>query len=76
MKSCTNGSSEMIGVFVGIIVAILSFCRTVVFLVVPVFVLPVFFELGGVWAAIPVGEVLALIMSVYYFTHLRYKVAV
>ena len=55
--------------------AILSFCRTVVFLVVPVFVLPVFFELDGVWAAIPVGEVLALIMSVYYFMRLRYKVA-
>ncbi len=55
--------------------AILSFCRTVVFLVIPVFVLPIFFKLDGVWAAIPVGEVLALIMSVYYFMRLRYKVA-
>lgn len=51
--------------------AILSFCRAVVFLVVPVLVLPIFIGLDGVWVSIPVGEILALLMSIYYFVKIR-----
>lgn len=47
--------------------AILSFCRTVVFLVIPVLTLPLLLDLDGVWLSIPVGELLALAMSIYYF---------
>lgn len=53
--------------------AILSFCRTVVFLVVPVFVLPVIIGLDGVWASIPVGELLSIMMVIYYFRKLSFK---
>jgi Na+-driven multidrug efflux pump len=53
--------------------AILSFCRTVVFLVIPVIVLPVIAGIDGVWAAIPVGEVLSILMSVYYFRKLHFR---
>lgn len=53
--------------------AILSFCRTVVFLVIPVFVLPIIIGLDGVWASIPVGELLSIIMVIYYFRKLSFK---
>ena len=52
--------------------AILSFCRAVVFLVIPVLVLPALIGLDGVWASIPVGELLALVMGAYYFKKLQF----
>lgn len=55
--------------------AILSFCRAVVFLVVPVLVLPAIIGLDGVWVSIPFGELLSLLMVVYYFRKLRQKLA-
>lgn len=53
--------------------AILSFCRAVVFLVIPVLVLPILIDLDGVWASIPVGEFLSIIMSCYYFKKLYFR---
>lgn len=53
--------------------AILSFCRAVVFLVIPILVLPPLIELDGVWMAIPVGEVLSILMSGYYFRKLHFE---
>ena len=47
--------------------AILSFCRTIIFMVLPVLVLPRIFNMDGVWMAISVGEMLSLAMSIYYF---------
>lgn len=51
--------------------AILSFCRTMLFMVVPVLILPKFFEMDGVWMALTVGELLSLVMAVFYF--IRYR---
>ena len=51
--------------------AILSFCRTIVFMVVPVLVLPSLFGMDGVWMSITVGEMLSLGMSVFYFVRFR-----
>ena len=51
--------------------AILSFCRTIVFMVIPVLVLPQIFEMDGVWLSISAGEMLSLAMSIYYFVKLR-----
>lgn len=51
--------------------AILSFCRTIIFMVVPVLVLPSIFGMDGVWMSITVGETLSLIMSVFYFFRFR-----
>ncbi len=51
--------------------AILSFCRTVVFMIVPVLVLPRIWELDGVWLSLAVGELMSLAMSIFYF--LRYR---
>ena len=51
--------------------AILSFCRTILFMVLPVLVLPRFLEMDGVWLSITVGEVLSLTMSIFYFVKFR-----
>ena len=51
--------------------AILSFCRTMIFLVVPVLILPRLFDIDGVWLSLTVGELLSLIMGVYYFRKFR-----
>lgn len=52
--------------------AILSFCRTILFMVIPVLVLPQIFEMDGVWLSISAGEMLSLAMSIYYFVRFRY----
>lgn len=51
--------------------AILSFCRTIVFLVVPALVLPRLLGVDGVWLSLTVGELMSLIMGVYYFRKYR-----
>lgn len=51
--------------------AILSFCRTILFMVIPVLILPNIIGMDGVWLSITVGELLSLGMSIYYF--LKYK---
>lgn len=51
--------------------AILSFCRTMIFLVLPVLVLPRLFDIDGVWLSLTVGEILSLVMGVYYFRKFR-----
>lgn len=51
--------------------ASLSFCRTIAFMVLPVLVLPRLFEIDGVWLSLAAGEVLSIVMSVYYFVKYR-----
>lgn len=51
--------------------AVLSFCRTIVFMVLPVLVLPRLFDMDGVWLSLAVGEALSLLMSIFYF--LKYR---
>ncbi len=51
--------------------AILSFTRTIVFMVVPVLILPRLLGINGVWLSMAAGEGLSLIMTVYYFRRFR-----
>lgn len=51
--------------------AILTFCRTVIFMVIPVLILPQILEMDGVWLSITAGEMLSIIMTIYYFV--KYK---
>ncbi len=41
--------------------AILSFCRTVIFMIAPVLILPGIFGMDGVWMSITAGEVLVFL---------------
>lgn len=47
--------------------AILSLLRTLVFLIVPLLILPRFWGVDGVWLSLPAAEVLAIAVSIYYF---------
>ena len=47
--------------------AILSLFRTLIFLIVPLLILPPLFGIWGVWAAMPTAEVLSGLLSRYYF---------
>lgn len=47
--------------------AILSFCRTIIFMVLPVLILPRILGTDGVWLSMSVGEGMSLIMTLYYF---------
>ncbi len=51
--------------------AILSFCRTVIFMVIPVLILPRIFGMDGVWLSITAGEALSILMVIYYFIKYR-----
>ena len=51
--------------------AIISFCRTVIFMVIPVLILPQILEMDGVWMSITVGEALSIFMVIYYFIKYR-----
>lgn len=51
--------------------AILSFCRTIIFMVIPVLILPKIFGMDGVWLSMTVGEALSIFMSIFYFVKYR-----
>lgn len=51
----------------GKVSAILSFFRTLIFIVIALLVLPLIFDLTGVWLAIPIAEILGVLMTIYYF---------
>lgn len=50
----------------GVISAIISFLRTLLFQVIAVLVLPMFFELDGIWYAVIVAEFLALVVTTLF----------
>ena len=54
----------------GLISAMISFCRTLVFIVLSLLILPTFLDLTGAWVAIPVAEFLTLLLSTVM--HVRY----
>ena len=55
----------------GIVSAVISFLRTVVFEVAAILLLPVFFGLDGIWCAITVAEAASLIITAVFFFALR-----
>ncbi|MCL1949481.1 MAG: MATE family efflux transporter [Turicibacter sp.] len=57
----------------GKISGLLSFFRSLVFLSFSFLVMPRFFQMNGVWIAIPLAELLALAMTVYYFKKMKPK---
>lgn len=55
----------------GKVSALLSFCRTFVFVVGLLLLLPVWWEMTGVWLAIPIAEAMSFLMTLFYFR--KYK---
>lgn len=57
----------------GRISALLSFMRTLVFLIIPLLILPAVIGINGVWLSIPLAEVLSVALSVFCFRKYRRK---
>ena len=57
----------------GKISAIISFLRTLVFIVISVLVLPLLIGINGVWLSVPVAELLSLIVSIFYLKKYKSK---
>ncbi len=55
----------------GKISAIISFCRTCVFIVISVLALPFLLGIDGVWLAVPLAEIATLFISVRFFVKKR-----
>ena len=55
----------------GLVSALISFLRTLLFQVTVVLVLPIFFDVEGVWASVLVAEVFALCVTTFFFVRMR-----
>lgn len=53
--------------------AVLSLFRTLIFLILPLLVLPLLLKADGVWLSMPVAEVLSILLSVYFFRRKKNK---
>lgn len=51
----------------GLVSALISFLRTLLFQVAAVLLLPIWFGLDGIWLAITAAELLALLVSIFFF---------
>ena len=58
------GSSFFTALNNGIISAIISVCRTLVFQMAAVFILPLLWDVDGIWASIVVAELLSALMTI------------
>lgn len=50
----------------GKISAIISFMRTLVFIVLGIFFLPMIFKVNGIWLAVPFAEILSILVSLFF----------
>ena len=57
----------------GLISAVISFARTLVFQIAAVLILPVFIELDGIWSSILVSELAALMLTAFFTFLFRKK---
>lgn len=65
------GSSMFTALNNGLISAIISFVRTLVCQIAAVLILPIFWELDGIWLAIVAAELAALLITLYFFVKNR-----
>ena len=67
------GSSFFTALNNGLVSAILSFLRTIVFQIACVFLFPVFFGLDGIWISVVAAEFLSALIAVIVIFGLRKK---
>lgn len=61
------GSSFFTALSNGFVSAVISFMRTLVFQVAAVMILPIFFELNGIWYSLFIAEILASIVTFIFY---------
>ena len=57
----------------GVVSAVISFMRTLIFQIIAVLILPIFWEIDGVWCSIVAAELLAIAVSAFFFVKMRKK---
>ncbi len=67
------GSSFFTALSNGLVSALISFLRTLLFQMVAVLVLPLMFGLDGIWISVVVAEVMALAVTVFFFVTKKKK---
>ena len=67
------GSSFFTALNNGLVSATISFLRTLVFQLFAVLLLPVFFDINGIWSAVALAELLTLTLTVTFFVRNRKK---
>ena len=67
------GSAYFTALNNGLVSAVLSFSRTLVFQLSALYILPLWWGLDGIWLAGPTSEVLCLVMTGAFLAHARYR---
>lgn len=57
----------------GFVSAVISFLRTLVFQIAMIFILPIIWELNGIWFAVAFAEVLSLVVSIIFLVYNKKK---
>lgn len=67
------GSSFFTALNNGLISALISFLRTLVFQIASVLILPVFLEIDGIWISIVVAEIMSMFITILFIIKMRKK---
>ena len=67
------GSSFFTALNNGIVSAVISFTRTIIFQVSAVLVLPMIWGIDGIWISVPVAEVASVVLTLFFMMKLRGK---
>ena len=57
----------------GIVSALISFLRTFIFQIAAVIILPMILDLAGIWLSVPVSELFAFLITIFFFAKMRKK---
>ncbi len=68
---CIFGSSFFTALNNGLISALISFLRTLLFQVIAVLLLPIFLGIDGIWISIPAAEILSLGVTIFFLVSKR-----
>ena len=67
------GSSFFTALNNGIVSAVISFTRTIIFQVLAVLALPMIWGIDGIWISVPVAEVVSVVLTLFFMMKLRGK---
>lgn len=67
------GSSMFTALGNGVVSAAISFLRTLVFQIICVLILPVFFDITGIWISVAAAELLSIVITVWFIIKNRKK---
>ncbi len=67
------GSSFFTALNNGLISALISFLRTLVFQIAAVLILPIFFEINGIWISIVAAEIMAMTITLIFIFKMKKK---